>query len=214
MTRVVTYNVSNVYNAFSGSSRIPANAMIMEFKIIKYVPIGLSFMRDNIIATISIPLVEAPIVNVKPTPIPPSTPPNTALSIISSEKEINGRSSRNKVVNITEMILYTVKPFPTFNQPKIATGMLNKASNIPVLIPIPTKSWKKLEVSWANPVKPLAYTLAPIRKKFKDIAFNNAPNITPAIRFASIRNIRYLLFLHNLHYNPFNENKFHILSFN
>src|SRR5699024_8719853 len=42
----------------------------------------------------------------------------------------------------------------------------------------------------ARPLNPLAYTFAVIKKKFKDIAKRNEPNITIAIRLASIKNIQ------------------------
>src|SRR5699024_11471652 len=59
----------------------------------------------------------------------------------------------------------------------------------PVVISIPTKSWKTLDKSCAAPLNPLAYTFALMRKKFSDTANKTEPTITTAIRFASIRNM-------------------------
>src|SRR5699024_160641 len=102
---VVTYSVNIVYKAFSGSYRMPAIAIITALSIKKYMPIGLSCKRDKTIAKISIPPVEAPNYTDNQTPAPLITPPNTALTIITSDKEITGNISKNTVENITETIL-------------------------------------------------------------------------------------------------------------
>src|SRR5690625_2443583 len=142
-------------------------------------------------ATISIPPVDAPHFNDKPTPIPANTPPATAFNIMSSEIDKTGKNSRNIVTNTTDNILYTVNPLPTLNQPKISTGILNKKTNFPVLNLILKKSRKILETSCAAPLKPLAYTFALIKKKLNDNATDVEPNITTAIIFASIKNTFY-----------------------
>src|SRR5699024_4480944 len=153
-------------------------------------PIGLSFKRDKIIATISIPPVDAPHFREIPTAAPLITPPTTAFSIISSDNEITGSISKKKVEKATESALYIVKPFPTLNQPNIRTGTLKINNRTPVLKRIFRKSCNILDTSCARPLNPLAYTFAVIKKKFKDIAKRNEPKTTIAIRLASIKNIQ------------------------
>ena len=58
----------------------------MAFNRKKYVPIGLSFFLDKIIAIISNPPVDAPHFRVIPTPTATITPPKTALSNKSFDK--------------------------------------------------------------------------------------------------------------------------------
>src|SRR5699024_7024687 len=139
---------------------------------------------------ISIPPVDAPHLREIPTAAPLITPPTTAFNIISSDNEITGSISKKKVEKTTESALYIVKPFPTLNQPKIRTGTLKINNRTPVLKLIFRKSINILDTSFARPLNTLAYTFAVIKKNFKDIAKRNEPNITIAIRLASIKNIQ------------------------
>src|SRR5699024_10696013 len=164
--------------------------MIIPFKAKKYIPIGLSFKRDKIIATISIPPVDAPHLREIPTAAPLITPPTTAFNIISSDNEITGSISNKKVEKTTESALYIVKPFPTLNQHKIRTGTLKINHRILVLRRLFRKSCNILDTSCVRQLTPLTYPFAVFKKKFKDIAKRNEPNITIAIRLASIKNIQ------------------------
>src|SRR5699024_8529560 len=153
------------------------------------IPIGLSFKRDKIIATISIPPVDAPHLREIPTAAPLITPPTTAFNIISSDNEITGSISKKKVEKTTENALYIVKPILTLNQPKIRTRTLKRNYRYPVLKRKIRKSCYILDTSCARPLNPHAYTFAVIKKKFRDSAMRNEPNITIAICLASIKNI-------------------------
>ena len=106
--------------------------MIIALKKKKYVPTGLSFIFDKIMAIISNPPVEAPHFKAIPTPIAEIIPPKIAFNMISFETALTGMISKNRVINITQRKLKKVKAFPTFFHAKITTGILNKLNNTPV----------------------------------------------------------------------------------
>src|SRR5699024_6949563 len=162
--------------------------MITPFNIKKYIPIGLSFKRDKIIATISIPPVDAPHFREIPTAAPLITPPTTAFSIISSDNEITGSISKKKVEKATESALYIVKPCPTLNQPNIRTGTLKINNRTKVSERRVRKSCTILDTSCARPLHRLAYTVAGMTQKCQDTAKSDEPKTPIAIRLASIKN--------------------------
>src|SRR5699024_6467369 len=119
-------------------------------------PIVRSCRRDKIIATISIPPVEAPYLSETPTATPLITPPTTALKIISSQTVIISSIYKKKVAKITDNILYSVKPRAILNQPIISTGTFKQNSLITTVISSDKKTLHNHESNLANPLKELA----------------------------------------------------------
>ncbi|EFR96019.1 conserved hypothetical protein [Listeria ivanovii FSL F6-596] len=107
-----------------------------------------------------------------------------ALSNISFDTCTSGITIKKKDINATVKKLKTVNDFPTFSQPKIATGIFNNRTSSPVEIEIFIESRSMSEPNCATPFNPAAYTCAGIKKKFIPIAFKSAAIIAMAVFLA------------------------------
>ncbi len=82
--------------------------------------------------------------------------PKIALSKISLDTCTSGITIKKKDIKATVKKLKTVNDFPTFNHPKIATGIFNNRTSSPVEIEIFIESRNMSEPSCATPFNPAA----------------------------------------------------------